>query len=158
MPTGWGTSDFTSAVPSRSVIPISWIAGRALAKEVINGYRLCTNSGFASSASTRSSKLPTTVSAVLSVVSTSCETDCTRLAVTNFASRSVDSRTCHICQASIPTRATETPTANTRVQLSHEDRRGIDTFERRAGKREERPALMLTLFAVATHQFATNAE
>src|SRR5262252_7789726 len=149
MPTGWGTRDFTSALPSLSVIPISWIAGRPLAKEVISGYKLCTNSGLAPSASTRSSRLSTTVSAVLSVVSICCETEWARLVVTNFASRNVDSRTCHICQASIPTRAAETPIANTRVQLSHEDGRGIDMVERRAGNRDDRLTLKLTPLAVS---------
>jgi hypothetical protein len=53
------------------------------------------------------------------VVSTCCAIDSARLAVTSLALRRLASRSCHICHASMPTRATDRQSANATVQVSH---------------------------------------
>src|SRR5215467_4517589 len=80
-------------------------------------------SGLTPSISARCTRLATTVSAVLSVVSTCCETVSARLSVTTLALRRLASRACQICQLSMPTRAADRQRANAIVQLSQDARK-----------------------------------
>lgn len=61
--------DLTIELPALSMMPISWIAGSAVASEVISAYSRARASGPVPSASTRSTKVATIVSAVLMVES-----------------------------------------------------------------------------------------
>ena len=56
------------------------------------------------------------------VVSICCDSDSARPAVTILALRRLASRTCHICQPSIPTRAADRKRAKAMVQLSQTER------------------------------------
>src|SRR5215831_11520086 len=79
-------------------------------------------SGATPSVSARCTRLATTVSAVLNVVSICCDSDSARLALAIVALRRLASRTCHICQLSMPTSAADRNSAKMIVQLSQRPR------------------------------------